>query len=101
MARKRTKRKTSRAKPARKSSGRGKMSMRERALLKAKKLGRRKRSAPVLLVRAPSSSVVGKSNTTVDRERRAMPPGYRLSKNGNVYYESRRRRTDTNKRKRL
>lgn len=29
-----------------------------------------------------------------DRERKALPPGKRMSKTGNIYYEYRRNRTD-------
>ena len=37
---------------------------------------------------------VGKSNKLVDQERRALPPGVRISKNGNVYMETRKNRSD-------
>jgi len=54
---------------------------------------------PVVLKR--SRTQTGKSNIKSDRKRVAMAPGKRSSKNGNIYYEKRRNRSDMNKRKRL
>lgn len=36
----------------------------------------------------------GKSKTRLDKDYKALPPGKRISKNGNVYYEYRKNRTD-------
>lgn len=36
----------------------------------------------------------GKTNLRKDLQRKAKPPGKRVSKNGNVYYEYRANRTD-------
>ena len=36
----------------------------------------------------------GKSDMARDKQRSALPPGKRISKNGNVYYEYRKNRTD-------
>lgn len=36
----------------------------------------------------------GKSNTARDLKRKAKAPGYRVSKNGNRYYEGRKNRSD-------
>ena len=36
----------------------------------------------------------GKSNTKADKKRRAMPSGLRRSKTGNLYWETRKNRTD-------
>ena len=38
----------------------------------------------------------GKGNSKADSKRTAMKPGKRISKNGKVYYESRRNRSDVN-----
>lgn len=45
--------------------------------------------------------LVGKSNTKKDKLYIAKPPGYRKAKSGNVYHESRRNRSDLNKKKKL
>lgn len=37
----------------------------------------------------------------LDKERKALKPGKRLSKNGKIYYEYRRNRSDKNLRRRL
>ncbi len=37
---------------------------------------------------------VGKSNKKRDSSRLALPPGKRISKWGNIYYETRKNRTD-------
>lgn len=36
----------------------------------------------------------GKSDKKMDKKRSALPPGKRISKNGNVYYEYRKNRSD-------
>ena len=46
-------------------------------------------------------SLTGKSNTAVDKQMRAKPPGRRKAASGNVYFERRRNRADADKRKRL
>jgi hypothetical protein len=42
-----------------------------------------------------------KPNLIVDRYKRAMKPGKRISKTGKIYFESRRNRSDVNPEKRL
>ena len=37
---------------------------------------------------------VGKTNVKVDASRDALKPGKRISKNGNVYWETRKNRSD-------
>lgn len=37
---------------------------------------------------------VGKSNKKRDATRLALPPGKRISKSGNIYYETRKSRSD-------
>lgn len=36
----------------------------------------------------------GKSRTKRDKKRKALPPGLRRSRNGKLYYEARKNRTD-------
>lgn len=38
----------------------------------------------------------GKSNPRIDKKRKALPPGKRLSRTGKIYYEYRRNRSDLN-----
>jgi len=69
--------------------------------LKAKvatKLARAKKK-PVVLKRVKKQT--GISNTVRDKVRKALPPGYRVSKTGRIYYESRRNRSDLSKRRKL
>lgn len=42
----------------------------------------------------PHQHQTGKTIVDIDRKRRAKRPGRRVSKNGNVYWEFRRNRTD-------
>ncbi len=37
---------------------------------------------------------IGKSKTKVDRRRKALKPGKRRSRNGKIYYENRKNRSD-------
>jgi hypothetical protein len=37
---------------------------------------------------------VGKSIKSIDKARKALPPGKRISKFGNIYYETRKNRSD-------
>jgi hypothetical protein len=37
---------------------------------------------------------VGRTNITIDKSRKALMPGKRISKNGNIYYEYRKSRSD-------
>lgn len=39
----------------------------------------------------------GKTHMKIDKIKEAMPPGKRLSKKGNIYYEYRKNRTDLKK----
>ena len=41
-----------------------------------------------------SARQTGTSRKVVDRELRALPPGWRISKTGNLYFESRKNRSD-------
>lgn len=36
----------------------------------------------------------GSTNLVIDKERHALQPGKRISKNGNVYWETRKNRSD-------
>jgi len=38
----------------------------------------------------------GKSIKEIDKSRKALPPGKRISRTGNVYYEYRKNRSDLN-----
>lgn len=48
-----------------------------------------------------STTQTGSSNTAADRRRTALPPGRRISGQGNRYTENRRNRSDKSKKKRL
>ena len=37
---------------------------------------------------------VGRSNKSYDKKRTALPPGKRISKNGKIYWETRKNRSD-------
>lgn len=59
--------------------------------------------ANILIVVMPRKSMakkrkypkqIGKSNKRRDEARLALPPGKRISKFGNIYYETRKNRTD-------
>lgn len=39
-------------------------------------------------------SRTGKTQRNRDKKRKALPPGKRISKRGNIYYEKRRNRSD-------
>ncbi len=41
-----------------------------------------------------SDHQTGKTNIKRDKVRKAMPPGKRISKSGNIYWEGRRNRSD-------
>lgn len=45
-------------------------------------------------VKKASTRQTGGSNTKRDKQRRAKPPGKRISESGNVYYERRKNRSD-------
>lgn len=45
-------------------------------------------------VKFASEHQTGKSNLKIDKRRKALPPGKRVSKSGNVYYEYRKNRSD-------
>lgn len=57
----------------------------------AKQLAMAKAKGGIVLRRAKQT---GSSNFKADGKRKAMAPGKRLSRNGNVYYESRKNRSD-------
>lgn len=40
------------------------------------------------------TSQVGRTTKSRDKARKALPPGKRISKTGNVYYETRKNRSD-------
>jgi len=42
---------------------------------------------------------IGKTNKSVDSKRKALLPGKRISKRGNIYYENRVNRSDAKKSK--
>jgi len=44
---------------------------------------------------------IGKSVASLDKKRKAMAPGKRISKKGNVYYEYRANRSDLDPRKKI
>jgi len=50
-----------------------------------------KRKAKVLSI---AKKQAGKSNKKMDKKRKAMAPGKRISKNGKIYYETRKNRSD-------
>jgi len=54
----------------------------------------KKKSKPRVL--KISKHRTGTSNRSKDRKRKAMKPGKRISKNGRIYYENRRNRSDIN-----
>jgi len=41
-----------------------------------------------------SEHQTGKTTKSIDKKRKALPPGKRISKNGNIYYEMRANRSD-------
>lgn len=41
-----------------------------------------------------SDKQIGKSVKSIDAKRKALKPGKRISKSGNIYYESRKNRSD-------
>lgn len=41
-----------------------------------------------------SDKQIGKSIKSIDKLRKALKPGKRISKSGNIYYESRKNRSD-------
>lgn len=41
-----------------------------------------------------SDKQIGKSIKSIDAKRKALAPGKRVSKSGNIYYESRKNRSD-------
>lgn len=41
-----------------------------------------------------SDKQIGKSIKSIDSKRKALKPGKRISKSGNIYYESRKNRSD-------
>ena len=44
---------------------------------------------------------IGKTNLELDKKRVALKPGKRLSKEGNIYWENRKNRSDKDQRKKL
>ncbi len=67
---------------------------------------RRKKSIKKVKAKRPKNAnkkfaQVGKSKKSYDEKRKAKRPGYRLSKNGNWYFENRRNRSDADRRKKL
>lgn len=44
-----------------------------------------------------SNYQIGKTSQVIDAARKALAPGKRRSKNGNIYYENRRNRSDLKK----
>lgn len=46
-------------------------------------------------VKTIASHQVGKSDKKRDKARKALPPGKRTSKTGNIYYETRKNRSDS------
>ena len=56
-----------------------------------KKKGNRKRKTKLVY---EYKSQTGKSKTKLDKKRKALAPGKRVSKNGKVYYERRKNRSD-------
>ena len=59
-----------------------------------KKLAKKRRKGIVI---KKSSRQIGKSNVSKDIRKKAMRPGKRISKNGKIYYEYRKNRTDLKK----
>jgi predicted RNA-binding Zn-ribbon protein involved in translation (DUF1610 family) len=57
---------------------------------------------PMTIKKAAASKVhqIGKTSVMLDRTRKALSPGKRVSKDGHVYYEYRRNRSDINPDKR-
>ena len=51
----------------------------------------RKRKPKVL---KEAKNQIGSSDAKKDKQKTALPPGKRLSKSGNVYYEKRKNRSD-------
>ncbi|MGV9141768.1 MAG: hypothetical protein ACOC1X_02410, partial [Promethearchaeota archaeon] len=43
-----------------------------------------------------SEHQTGKTTKSIDKKRKALPPGKRISKNGNTYWEYRKNRSDIN-----
>jgi hypothetical protein len=64
-----------------------------------RKTAKRKTSKRRLLRR--SKTQTGKTNLKVDRKRKALAPGKRRSATGKTYTETRRNRSDKNRRKKL
>ena len=60
--------------------------------LKEKKLRAIKTGKPIVL--SISNTQSGDSDYSKDDKRIALPPGKRISKNGNIYYEHRKNRSD-------
>ena len=56
-----------------------------------KGIGMKKKKPQVVYARKKQ---IGTSNTYKDKRRTAMPPGKRISKAGNIYYEGRLNRSD-------
>jgi len=56
-----------------------------------KKTKSKRRHPRVIVV---SKHQIGKSVRKIDKRRKALKPGKRISKNGKVYYESRKNRSD-------
>jgi len=53
-----------------------------------------KRESAKLKFSVPSNQQVGKTTLWKDKLLPALPPGKRISKNGNVYYDYRKNRSD-------
>lgn len=63
-------------------------------------LARAKREGGITLPNS-SSKQTGSSEKRSDRKVAALTPGKRLSRNGNIYYESRKNRSDKSRKKRV
>ena len=47
-----------------------------------------------MLIKKKPYKQSGKTNISKDKRLKAMPVGWRISRNGNLYFENRRNRTD-------
>jgi hypothetical protein len=54
-----------------------------------------------LIKRSKGGHQTGRTHVTVDKRRRAMPPGKRRSASGRTYTENRRSRSDRSQKRRL
>lgn len=66
------------------------MNMKRKNKVRTPQRKKRAKPGPVYMV----THQVGVSVEAIDRRINALPPGKRISKNGKVYYETRRNRSD-------